>query len=139
MEPTSLVSTKQYRYSSRIDRMEKIQMKFTKMFAAIVLLTLFTAAVFMHGGPSDRSSLSGSVPAWANSANFKGAANPSDDVGFRIYLGWNDSSAAEALARAVSDPKSPSYGEYLTPQEFRRHFAPAQSQALAGCFPFRLL
>ena len=133
MEPASLVSTKQYRYSSRIDRMEKIQMKFTTMFAAIVLLTLFTAgvAVFMHGAPSDRATLSGSVPAWANSANFKGAANPSDGVGFRIYLGWNDSSATEALARAVSDPKSPSYGKYLTPQEFRRQFAPSQSQVNA--------
>src|SRR5262245_47653385 len=113
--------------------MEKIQMKFTKMFAAIVLLTLLTAgiAVFMHGAPSDRSTLNGSVPAWANAANFKGAANPSDDVGFRIYLGWNDSSAAETLARAVSDPKSPSYGQYLTSQAFRRQFAPSQSQVNA--------
>src|SRR5262249_24614172 len=40
-------------------------------------------------------------------------------------------SGAEALAGAVSDPKSPSYGKYLTPQEFRRQFAPSQSDVNA--------
>ena len=33
--------------------------------------------------------LKGSIPAWANSKNLVGTANPSGDVGFRVYLGWS--------------------------------------------------
>ena len=77
---------------------------------------------------SGRSILKGSAPAWANSKNYVGKANPSEDVGFRLYLGWNSPSSVEALARAVSDPRSPSYGQYLTPAQFRQKFAPSQAQ-----------
>ena len=70
----------------------------------------------------------GTAPAWANSKNYINAADPTTDIGFRVYLGWNNPSAVEALAQAVSDPKSPSYGQYLTPQQFRLQFAPSQSQ-----------
>ena len=31
--------------------------------------------------------LKGSIPAWANSKNLVGAADPGGDVGFRVYLG----------------------------------------------------
>src|SRR5205823_14371965 len=72
--------------------------------------------------------LTGNVPPWAKSANFKAAANPSDSIGFRVYLGWSNPSAVEALARAVSDPRSASYGHYLTAQQFRQQFAPSQAQ-----------
>jgi subtilase family serine protease len=47
-----------------------------------------------------------------------------------LYLAWSDLAGAQALAAAVSDPKSPSYGHYLTPQAFRQRFAPSQ-QAVA--------
>lgn len=49
-------------------------------------------------------------------------------VGFRVYLGWQNADAAVALAHAVSDPHSSQYAQYLTPQQFRRQFAPSQSQ-----------
>jgi subtilase family serine protease len=77
---------------------------------------------------ADRTSLPGSAPTWANSHNFTGATDPAGSVGFRVYLGWSHSAEAEALARAVSDPKSPTYGHYLTAAQFRRQFAPPQSQ-----------
>jgi subtilase family serine protease len=77
---------------------------------------------------SGRTTLRGSAPAWANSKNYRGPANPSEDVGFRVYLGWNNPSAVEALARAVSDPRSASYGKYVTPAQFRQQFAPSQAQ-----------
>lgn len=72
--------------------------------------------------------LHGSAPAWANSNNFAGAADPNAYVGFRVYLGWNNADAAEALARATSDPQSSQYGQYLTPAQFRKQFAPSQAQ-----------
>ncbi len=78
--------------------------------------------------PSDRSTLAGGVPVWAASANFKAAANPTDPIGFRVYLGWNNPAAVEAVAKAVSDSQSPSYGRFLTPQQFRQQFAPSEQQ-----------
>jgi subtilase family serine protease len=72
--------------------------------------------------------LHGSAPAWANSRHLVGSVDPSSSVGFRVYLGWRDETGAEAVAKAVSDPQSPSYGRYLTPADFRRQFAPTQAQ-----------
>ncbi len=94
----------------------------TFLVVLLMTATLPSSAAFAAG----TTPLHGSAPAWANSANFAGAADPNGDVGFRVYLGWNNAAAAEALARAVSDPNSPSYAQYLTPQQFRQQFAPSQ-------------
>ena len=72
-----------------------------------------------------RTLLVGSAPSWAVPANYVEAAEPTADVGFRVYLGWTNPVAAEALARAVSDPHGATYGQYLTPNQFRSQFAPA--------------
>lgn len=77
---------------------------------------------------SGRTTLAGSIPSWANSKNYKGAADSSTNVGFRLYLGWSNPSAVQSLAQAVSDPHSSSYGHYLTPAQFRQQFAPSQAQ-----------
>lgn len=77
---------------------------------------------------SGRATLTGSHPAWAKSSAYKGAANPSDTIGFRVYLGWSNESAVKNLAQAVSDPSSPSYHQFLSPAQFRQQFAPSQSQ-----------
>jgi len=77
---------------------------------------------------SGKSTLHGSAPAWANGKNFQGTADPTAQLGFRVYLGWNNPANAVALAQAVSDPKSSSYRQFLTPQQFRQQFAPSQSQ-----------
>ena len=98
------------------------------VLALIVSLNVSFGGLFAQAANSGRSTLAGSAPTWANSKNYQSAANPTIDVGFRVYLGWNNPSAVEALAHAVSDPKSPSYGQYLTPQQFRQQFAPSQSQ-----------
>ncbi len=98
------------------------------VLALIVSLNVSFVGRFVQATNSGRSTLVGSAPIWANSKNYQSAANPTIDVGFRVYLGWNNPSAVEALAQAVSDPKSPSYGQYLTPQQFRQQFAPSQSQ-----------
>jgi subtilase family serine protease len=80
---------------------------------------------------SDRSTLTGNVPAWATSANFKSPADTTDSIGFRIYLGWNNEGALQSFISSVSDPQSASYGLYLTPAQFRQQYAPKQQQALA--------
>lgn len=104
------------------------------LFKAAVMLML--AGLVALGGnflltahaASARSVLAGSAPSWANAKNYAGAASASDTIGFRIYLGWNNESAVEAYAKAVSDPHSSSYRQYLTPAQFRQQFAPSQAQ-----------
>ncbi|HXM54858.1 MAG TPA: S53 family peptidase, partial [Candidatus Dormibacteraeota bacterium] len=76
--------------------------------------------------PSGKAVVAGNVPPWATSANFKSAAAGGDAIGFRVYLNWSDPAAAEALALAVSDPASPTHGQFLTPAQFRQRFAPDQ-------------
>jgi subtilase family serine protease len=93
--------------------------------ASVCLLCLALPA---QAAPSTKATLAGSVPAWATSANFKGAAAATDSIGFRVYLGWQNPSQVEALAKAVSDPKSASYKHFLTPQQFRQQFSPSQAQ-----------
>jgi subtilase family serine protease len=95
-----------------------------------VSLTLCSVAVTIVAlaAPAARSTLKGSKPSWATPQNYVSAANASDKLGFRVYLGWNNPTGAEALARAVSDPRSKSYRHYLTPAQFRQQFAPNASQ-----------
>jgi subtilase family serine protease len=98
-----------------------------KIFTILVVLAITTALPgAAMAAQSPRTTLDGSAPAWANSNNYAGAADPNGYVGFRVYLGWKNAEAAEGLARAVSDPHSSKYGQYLTPQQFRREFAPSQ-------------
>ena len=41
-----------------------------------------------------------------------------------MVLRWRHRRALDALGRAVSDPSSSSYGEYLSPAQFRARFSP---------------
>jgi subtilase family serine protease len=99
------------------------------MVFGLLLGVLFVSAgvAAANSAATGRAALAGSVPAWAKSSNFKGVATGRDSVGFRVYLGWRNESAVKALAKAVSNPSSASYGHYLTPHEFRQRFAPSQS------------
>jgi subtilase family serine protease len=106
--------------------MQKANISWHLICSALALTTvLFTAPAIAANNA--RTTLAGSAPSWATAAKYAGPADPATDVGFRVYLGWTNPGAAEALARAVSDPHSASYGKYLTPNQFRSQFAPAAS------------
>jgi subtilase family serine protease len=98
----------------------------TRLVSILAGAALIVGLAASQAASSDRTTLHGSAPAWANSRNLAGNADPAAAVGFRVYLGWKD--GAEALARAVSDPHSNSYGQYLTAPQFRQRFAPSQAQ-----------
>ena len=91
------------------------------------LLAFAAAQSFAAQGSAGWTTLRGSTPAWANKSNLVDAADASEAVRFRVYLGWTDPEGAVALAKAVSDPKNASYGKYLTPNQFRIRFAPTAS------------
>src|SRR5881398_474847 len=99
-----------------------------KLLAVSLVLSSVVIAIVALAAPSPRSTLKGSKPSWAKAGNLVSAAATSNSIGFRVYLGWNNASGAEALARAVSNPKSKSYRHYLTPAQFRQQFAPTATQ-----------
>lgn len=78
-----------------------------------------------------RNALPGSQPAWANAKALRSAAPATDTVDLRVYLPWQNQAQAAATALAVSTPGSASYRHYLTAQQFRKQFAPAQSSVVA--------
>ncbi|HEY3051708.1 MAG TPA: S53 family peptidase [Gaiellaceae bacterium] len=98
----------------------------SRVVSILAAAALIVGLAASQATSSDRTTIQGSAPSWANSRNLAGNADPTDPVGFRVYLGWKD--GAEALARAVSDPHGSSYGEYLSPAQFRQRFAPSQAQ-----------
>ena len=94
---------------------------------AVAVAILAVPGLAVAQASQGNSALAGSKPSWANSKNLVGPADPSQNVGFRVYLGWQDDAAVQALAQAVSDPANSSYGHYLSPAQFRSQFAPTAS------------
>ncbi|MGI8803080.1 MAG: S53 family peptidase [Solirubrobacteraceae bacterium] len=73
----------------------------------------------------------GSTPSWATPANRVATSDPNQTVVFRTYLRLRDAAGAAAMARAVSDPASPTYQSYLSADQVRRTFAPATATVAA--------
>jgi subtilase family serine protease len=99
--------------------------------ACLALTAAFAAGATSASAAPTRSSLPGNQPAWANSRALTGAAPATDVVHARVYLPWRNQAALDALTRAVSTPGSSSYRHFLTPQQFRAQFAPAQGDVVA--------
>src|SRR5438128_62386 len=99
-----------------------------KLLSVTFVLFSVALSIIALATPPNRVTLRGSKPSWATPGNHVRPANPSDRLGFRVYLGWTNPADAEALARAVSDPHSLSYHQYLTPEQFRQQFAPTGNQ-----------
>ena len=66
----------------------------------------------------------GAEPSWVKAANRRGAVASSDTIAVRVVLQSRDPVGANAVADAVSDPKSPSYKHYLTAAQYRARYAP---------------
>ena len=101
----------------------------------IPLLALAATAVLFAGGTSAQASgwkrLADTAPSWANPHNHVGRAGQSNQLVFSVWLNWSNQTDLDALLAAQQDPTSPEYGQWLTPQEFRSRFAPAQSDVSA--------
>jgi subtilase family serine protease len=94
------------------------------LFAALTA----TPAAADSGG---RSALPGSQPSWANAKALRSTAPATDYVNIRVNLPLRNEAAAAQTAVDVSTPGSSSYHQFLTPQQFRHQFAPAQSSVTA--------
>jgi subtilase family serine protease len=105
-------------------------------FAAVTALAAATAAGLMIGGSAQAAAatthaLTGTVPAWATPRADRGAAPSSTKVDLDVYLTGRDPNGLAAYAAAVSNPKSSSYHQYLTPAQQNARFGPTAAQVSA--------
>ncbi|MGW4807715.1 S53 family peptidase [Kitasatospora sp. NPDC004272] len=101
--------------------------------AALILATLGAAVPASAATPVGDSAraLPGTHPEWATPQADAGPADASAPATARIYLAGRDASGLAALAKAVSDPDSPSYGRYLSPDQVRAEFGATPEQVEA--------
>ncbi|MDX2548310.1 S53 family peptidase [Streptomyces sp. WI04-05B] len=78
-----------------------------------------------------RDTLAGTRPAWATAKADKGATSDSSKVTARVYLAGRDANGLTAYAKAVSDPRSASYGKYLTAAQAQQRFGASPAQVAA--------
>jgi subtilase family serine protease len=95
-----------------------------------VLSAAFACAAMMATAAS-AATLSGNVASWVKNAKLSGAAPASTSVTIAVHMSAKDLAGLKALAAQVSEPKSQSYGRYLTAQEFGQRFEPAASDVAA--------
>jgi subtilase family serine protease len=71
------------------------------------------------------------MPKWLHQAHDMGASSSAQQMNFGILLGMRDQAGAMATLKAISDPSSSSYGQWLTNAEFNARYAPAKSSVTA--------
>ena len=76
-----------------------------------------------------RAVVAGTRPGWAQPSADQGAAAGSAAVTARVYLAGRDHAGLAALVKGVSDPRSPSYGHYLTPRQLTDRFSSDEAQS----------
>ncbi|MFJ4678661.1 protease pro-enzyme activation domain-containing protein [Kitasatospora sp. NPDC088783] len=101
--------------------------------AALILTTLGAAVPASAATPAGDSAqaLPGTHPEWATPQADAGAADAAAPATARIYLAGRDASGLAALAKAVSDPNSPAYGQYLSSDQVQAKFGATPQQVKA--------
>ena len=105
----------------------KLRRAAVRAVSGLTALVLSTALFASNAGAQARVVLSRSGASFARPQSLVRRAAPSARIDFEMYLGLKDGAGAEALLKQVSDPSSPSYGHYLSPDQFRGRFARPQS------------
>jgi subtilase family serine protease len=106
-------------------------------FACVAGCAVFATAAAFASPPgkstssTSRQTIAGTKPAWTAAAKLTGSANGSTTVGAKVWLAPRNAAQLTTLARAVSDPASPQYRQYLTHSQYVSQFAPTADQVSA--------
>ena len=94
-----------------------------------VVIAGLTVSVGAAGAAaSGRQVLPGTTPSWANAHQRAGTASGTGVITGRIWMQYNNSAQALALAKSVSDPRSPDYRRFITAAQFNARFRPTDAQ-----------
>jgi subtilase family serine protease len=91
---------------------------------AALLATALGAAVPAQAAAS-ASTISIGRPAWATASADRGAVATTSTVTARVYLASQNPAGLAALAKAVSEPGSSSYGKFLTAAQATARYGPS--------------
>jgi subtilase family serine protease len=97
---------------------------------ATVIGLAAAAAPASASGPG-RHYLAGSTPRWLNKAHSVSTTSSTGQVSFGVLLGMRDQAGAAATLKAISEPTSASYGQWLSNKTFDERYAPAKSSVSA--------
>jgi subtilase family serine protease len=93
---------------------------------ALVGLVMLAGAA--PGQAAGTSAVVGTAPTWANPGNSTGDASAGASVVFSVWLGWRNQAKLDDLLAAQQDPAGSTYHQWLSPQAFRRAFAPDRGE-----------
>jgi subtilase family serine protease len=96
--------------------------------SAAVLAVSYSLATNVSATPAKRFTVPGSGATWTARASVVGVPAARSRVSFHVALPLRHAAAAAAVAAAVSNPKSPSYGKYLTAAKFNARYAPTGAE-----------
>jgi subtilase family serine protease len=82
------------------------------------------------GMPEASFRLTGSVSPWVTRAQKLRAADESNRVLITAYLSWRNADELQQLLRDQTDPSSPRYSQFITPEQFHEEFSPSARDVL---------
>jgi subtilase family serine protease len=106
----------------------------TRAGLAVAAALPLVAGALAMGIPSaqaashDRQVLAGTKPMWATARADHGASPAATKVSARVYLAGRDPQGLAAYAKAVSDPRSATYGAYLTAKQAKARYGATKEQ-----------
>ena len=111
-------------------------MSVLRLRIAAAVIGMFVVAVIVVGAagassPASRTTLVGSRPSWVPAVTRAGTVQSGQHVDARVWLAPNNSAQLASLAKAVSDPSSLAYGQFLTTAQYDQQFAPTAAQVAA--------
>lgn len=107
------------------------------LLLAVVLALVATVVGFRAQASAEtsadgnRASLADSAPVWTKSSNEVSRAPGSRHVDARVYLKARNGAELNDLVDAVSDPSSPQYGKFISPDQYRSRFGPTDADVKA--------
>jgi Pro-kumamolisin, activation domain len=96
-------------------------------FARASLGILLTALLGMPLMAQQRRALAGHIPAEAAHATSVGRLPATTPLNLALGLPLRNQAALTALLQDISDPSSPNYRRYLTPEQFDERFGPTEA------------
>src|SRR5438552_17657421 len=93
--------------------------------ALMVCVASLVLAASTQARSSDqgRQLLPGTKPAWTSAVATTGAVSDTQQVRAKVWLAPRNAEKLDALAKAVSDPSSSQYRQYLKPNQYRAQLA----------------
>ncbi|GAB3804359.1 S53 family peptidase [Humibacter antri] len=98
----------------------------TAILATGASIVALSAVGMPAASAASRVDYSGSVPAWATSANESGSPAADTTVEGELYLHLRDEQGATNLAIAVSTPGTRQYRNWLSPRQWISRYSPTQ-------------